>query len=136
MAIDKKHNQLSIENLSGERGGYSLFDKIEFHLQSGQFLLLKGENGSGKTTLLKMAAGLISFEKGDVIWNGRSISKNRYRYFSESLYLGHLNGLKDDLSALENLQTYSRISGYKISNKEAHEALLFFGLKKQKKPTS
>ena len=128
MEMDKKHNQLAIENLSGERGDYLLFENIGLELQSGQLLFLKGKNGSGKTTLLKMIAGLISIERGDIVWNGRSIKKNQSRFFSESLYIGHLNGLKDDLSAIENLTISSNISGHKLNNKEACKALNFFGL--------
>jgi heme exporter protein A len=38
-----------------------------------------------------------------VTWNGREIRKEREEYQHELLYLGHLNGLKDDLTPEENL---------------------------------
>ncbi|HQO16546.1 MAG TPA: heme ABC exporter ATP-binding protein CcmA, partial [Methylotenera sp.] len=43
-------------------------------------------------------------------------------------YLGHLNGLKDDLTALENLQTNARMAGIEASEQAAMAALTAIGI--------
>ncbi len=57
-------------------------------------LLVEGHNGSGKTTLLKTLAGLREPDAGTVLWEQPQ----------PIVWLGHSNGIKDDLTALENLQ--------------------------------
>lgn len=81
-----------------------LFKKQSFHLQSGQLLLVEGRNGSGKTTLLKTLATLRLQDKGDIQWCGTPIQKLGSLYLENFSWLGHHNGIKDDLTAFENLR--------------------------------
>lgn len=48
-------------------------DGVSFTLTSGDFLALYGPSGSGKTTLLMLAAGLLSPERGQVLFEERDI---------------------------------------------------------------
>jgi len=62
------------------------------------------ENGSGKTSLLRIIAGLSPAESGSVSWNDGNIRALGEDYLRDLLFLGHSNGLKDDLSPVENLR--------------------------------
>jgi len=53
-------NKLSAQNLSCERNDNLLFEQINFSLQSGEILQIKGINGSGKSSLLRILCGLAS----------------------------------------------------------------------------
>jgi len=86
------------------RGHRTLFEKLDFTLAPGYVLLVEGDNGSGKTSLLKMLAGLRAPDHGDILWNGTSIRTLGADYRSQLLWLGHANGLKEDLTAAENLR--------------------------------
>ncbi len=111
------------------RGDRELFTDLNFSLQNGQLLHLKGHNGSGKTTLMRILAGLLHSEDGEIRWNGELITKARQEYHQELLYLGHLNGLKGDLSAVENLRIDAAISGQSLSEQQAWQVLTDIGLR-------
>ena len=111
------------------RGDRKLFSGLNFSLQNGQLLHLKGHNGSGKTTLMRILAGLLHSEDGEIRWNAEPITKARQEYHQELLYLGHLNGLKGDLSAVENLRIDAAITGQAISEEQAWQVLTDIGLR-------
>ena len=103
---------LSAYELRCVRGERCLFDGIGFSLSAGQCLHLLGSNGSGKTSLLRIIAGINRPQSGDVQWRASSIfddTANRQKYFSAVAYLGHKDGLKDELTATENLSFYRRL---------------------------
>lgn len=111
------------------RGDRRLFDGLSFSLQSGQLLYLKGHNGSGKTTLLRTLAGLLHAEEGEIRWNGNPLRRARQEYHADLLYLGHLNGLKGDLSAVENLRIDAALRGTPMDESQAWQTLADVGLR-------
>ena len=129
MTDQQQKNRLEVSRLCGTRGDRLLFEAVDFSLQNGQLLHLKGRNGSGKTTMMRILAGLLHAERGDILWNGESIKKARQTFHAELLYLGHLNGLKGDLSAVENLRTDAAISGQNLDEKQAWQVLTDIGLR-------
>jgi len=58
----------------------------------------------GKTTLLRALCGLMPLEEGRIRWRGADIAADPGAYHSDLAYVGHDNGLKGDLTALENLR--------------------------------
>lgn len=58
---------VSINNLSIQFGGESLFDHISFIINDKDRIGLVGKNGAGKSTLLKIIKGLQKADEGDVI---------------------------------------------------------------------
>lgn len=129
MQTGSLNNQLEVSDLGGMRGDRRLFDKLHFSLGGGDLLHLKGHNGSGKTTLLRILAGLLHAESGEIRWNGRSIRRARQEYHANLLYLGHLNGLKGDLSAIENLRIDAAIRGQSLGLEKAWQVLTDIGLR-------
>jgi heme exporter protein A len=119
---------LEVVNLSCVRGDRCLIDDLEFTLSDGELLYVHGHNGSGKTTLLRTLCGLILPESGEIRWNGANIRSLREEFSKDILYLGHLNGIKGDLTALENLRFSSVLDGYEVSESQAWEALGRLGL--------
>src|SRR6185295_8244169 len=92
---------------------------------------LRGPNGSGKTSLLRILCGLATPAAGEVGWNGQSIRKLGEEYFASVAYLGHQNGVKDELTAIENLRVSSAVSGTPIDKNRAQEILTRVGLSPQ-----
>jgi len=81
-----------------------LFDQLNITLNDGQILLVEGQNGSGKTSLLRILTGLNLPESGDVLWQGSPISEVGSEYYEQVNYVGHHDGIKRDLTCLENLR--------------------------------
>jgi heme exporter protein A len=120
---------LEISNLACSRGDHRLFSGLSFKLDFGQIMQVQGANGSGKTSLLRTLCGFITPDEGDIIWRGENIRELDEEYYAEMMYLGHLNAIKDELSALENLLISAGLSGVELKEKEAMTALRRMGLR-------
>ena len=121
-------SQLQAIALSCERGGRPLFAPQSFTLSPGQAMQIEGDNGSGKTSLLRMVCGLAPTASGEVRWDGQAISEVRHAFSRDLLYLGHSLGLKDELSAVENLRVASVLAGHPVGHEQALQALQAQGL--------
>lgn len=121
-------SQLQVIALSCERGGRPLFAPQSFTLSPGQAMQIEGDNGSGKTSLLRMVCGLAPTASGEVRWGGQAIAEVRHAFLRDLLYLGHNLGLKDELSAVENLRAALVLAGHPVSDEQALQALQALGL--------
>lgn len=119
---------LFAQDLACLRGERLLFKKVGFELKAGGLLYVLGENGSGKSSLLRLLCGLLMPEQGAVFWHGQDIKQDSETYLSDLLYLGHLNGLKDDLTALENLQVSAQLVGDLVDEQKMLLALNAIGI--------
>lgn len=120
---------LEISNLACSRGDHRLFSGLSFTLHPGQIMQVQGANGSGKTSLLRTLCGFLMPDEGDIIWRGKNVRELDENYYAELLYLGHLNAIKDELNALENLRILAGLSGVEIEEKDAVSALRRMGLR-------
>ena len=100
-----------------------LFADLEFELVNGGLLHINGANGSGKTSLLRILCGLLQPAAGAVEWNGMPIRSLGEEFHGHLAYLGHLNAVKDELNASENLAYAARLGGLACSPREILEAL-------------
>ena len=119
---------LQVQYASVERAGRQLFAPVSFELQASQAMHLQGDNGSGKTSLLRGLCGLSPLSQGQVLWDGQPVQEVREGFLRDVFYLGHALGLKDELSALENLQTTAAMAGQVLHLQEAEQALAAQGM--------
>ena len=101
---------------------------MNFAASPGTFIQLTGPNGSGKTSLLRILCGLLAPAEGEVKWNGANIRALAEDYFTSVTYLGHRHGVKDELSAVENLRISNALNGLEISIEHARSVLVQMGL--------
>ena len=94
----------------------------------GTLLQLTGANGSGKTSLLRIIAGLMMPARGEIRWQGTRIQSLAEEYSRSITYIGHRNGVKEELSSLENLCIASGLAGAELSREDARQALKQIGL--------
>lgn len=105
---------------------------MNLSFEAGTLYAIVGESGAGKTTLLSMLSGLTKPTMGEIIYNGKDISKlNPYAYRSK--YVGVIfqsYNLLPHLNAVENVILSMDVSGKKIPNKrqKAQELLRSVGL--------
>jgi len=95
---------LEAREINAWRGDRHILRDVSFSVRSGEFLKITGPNGVGKTTLLRVVCGLLPAESGSVAWRGKTIIGASEEFHTDMIYLGHLNSLKADLTARENLR--------------------------------
>ena len=95
--------RLEAHALECVRDDRTLFSNLGFRLERGQALILEGRNGSGKTSLLRILCGIRLPDAGTVTWGETDISKLGPDYHVHTAYVGHRDGIKLDLTPLENL---------------------------------
>ncbi|MGI9296613.1 MAG: cytochrome c biogenesis heme-transporting ATPase CcmA [Gammaproteobacteria bacterium] len=91
---------MEAKHLSLER----LWTNLSFVLRPGGMLQITGANGAGKSSLLAVLCGLAAPDRGEVSWRRQNIRDAAEDYFSDLIYVGHKNGIKEDMTPLENLR--------------------------------
>ncbi len=119
---------LEVVELECRRGDRLLFSGLSFTLEPGTLLHVRGRNGSGKTTLLRTLCGLLTPDGGDILWNGENVRRLGEDFHRETLYFGHLNGIKSDLTACENLTVSAILDGDRAQESDILAALDRMGL--------
>lgn len=125
-------NQVSKKYKSGQ-SEILANDRISFDLDEGKLLIIVGASGAGKTTLLNIIGGMEQATSGDIIIDGKNLSKldendlTKYRRDDVGFVFQHYN-LIPNLTALENVELASEISKDSLS---ADEILDQVGLSKR-----
>jgi heme exporter protein A len=119
---------LEAVNLTCERGERLLFSRRSFSAENGTLLRVAGPNGTGKTSLLRIMCGLLEPTAGEIRWKGGNIRRLREEYWKDLVYIGHLNGVKDDLTVRENLRVSVRVAGRHADEAQLARALEAVGL--------
>ena len=91
---------LNLKGISVEKNDVCILEDINLEIKQGDFLNIYGSNGAGKTTLLKLLSGLTEPSAGEIKFNNDD-------FMDKVFILGHKNGIKLNLTVLENLQFIS-----------------------------
>lgn len=66
---------LELKNINFKRDNKDILKNINLKLEDSKFYCITGPNGSGKSTLVKIIMGLITLDSGQIILNGKDITK-------------------------------------------------------------
>lgn len=112
-----------------------IFNKFNFEVETGEFLVIMGPSGSGKTSLLNLIAGFLNPIKGKIFFENRELNKlsnyERAKFRNEQIsMIFQFFNLIPELNARDNIALPLRISGYgsQISRTLACEKLVEVGL--------
>ena len=95
---------IKIKNVSKSYGEKKAVNKVSFDVNGGEIFGFIGHNGAGKTTLIKMICGILDFEEGDILINGKSIKKEPLACKKELAYV------PDDPELYENMKAIDYIN--------------------------
>ena len=116
--INSASSLISADKLTCIREDRILFEALDVDINAGDIVQIEGPNGAGKTSLLRILAGLSEPYEGKVYFNGKLINKNRELFHQNLLYLGHLPGVKGEMSAQENLSFNLSLHGLDCESAE------------------
>ncbi|CAM1659225.1 ABC transporter ATP-binding protein [Streptococcus oralis subsp. tigurinus] len=119
---------IELQHIWKQFGSRIIFSDLNLNFQSGMVYALIGDSGCGKTTLLNMLAKLETFDKGEIIYKGKSLTslKNEEFYRNELGYLFQNFGLLESQTIRENLEL--GLIGKKQNKKQEKERLLLQAL--------
>lgn len=119
---------IELQHIWKQFGSRVIFSDLNLNFQSGMVYALIGDSGCGKTTLLNMLAKLETFDKGEIVYKGKSLTslKNEEFYRNELGYLFQNFGLLESQTIRENLEL--GLIGKKQNKKQEKERLLLQAL--------
>ncbi|KIS03800.1 sugar ABC transporter ATP-binding protein [Paucilactobacillus wasatchensis] len=68
--------QIELKNISKAFGPNKVLRGVDFSIQSGEVHALMGENGAGKSTLMNILTGLLDFDGGNILVDGKETRFN------------------------------------------------------------
>ncbi len=101
---------LEIQNLTKNYGKKIALNDISYKFDTGVYGLL-GPNGSGKSTIMNIIADVIPMSRGNIIYEGKQISKLGETYRECIGYLPQNCGLINNFSAYDNLKYFALLRG-------------------------
>src|SRR5215469_17382653 len=107
---------VEVQNLTCERAGRRVFRNLGFAVASGQVLTLEGPNGAGKSSALRILAGLLAPAAGEIRMQmsaGYAVTDAEERGKLTG-WIGHTDGVKAQLSVLENALFFAALYGARI----------------------
>jgi len=119
---------IELQHIWKQFGSRIIFSDLNLNFQSGMVYALIGDSGCGKTTLLNMLAKLETFDKGEIVYKGKTLTslKNEEFYRNELGYLFQNFGLLESQTIRENLEL--GLIGKKKNKKQEKERLLLQAL--------
>jgi len=119
---------LEVSDLACARGEHQLFANLSFALSAGECCRCKGRMAAARLLCYAPCAVSFSRSRRDTL-QGQNIRELDEEYRADLIYLGHLNAIKDELNALENLRISCALSGSAVSDSAAISALRRMGLR-------
>lgn len=102
-------------------GNKKAVDDLSLHICPGEIYGFIGHNGAGKTTTLKSVVGILQFEFGEILIDGKSIVKNPLECKREIAYIPDNPDLYDYMTGIKYLNFVSDIYG--INEKDRNELI-------------
>ncbi|SHJ72947.1 ABC transporter ATP-binding protein [Parasporobacterium paucivorans] len=117
--MDDNNVIFECRGLTKKYGSFEALSDVNLKLEKGRIVGLLGPNGSGKSTLIKLANGLLSPTRGEVLVSGMEIGTETKRivsYLPEKTYLNNWMKVREIIDYFEDFYT-------DFSRERAHELL-------------
>ena len=114
---------IEIKNLTKIYGGVKkAVDNISFTVNDGEIFGFIGHNGAGKTTTIKCIVGILQFEEGDILINGKSIKETEIECKSLMAYVPDNPDLYENMKAINFINFICDM--YEVSEEDRKERIL------------
>ncbi|MFA5296891.1 MAG: ABC transporter ATP-binding protein [Lutibacter sp.] len=116
---------IKFKNLHKRFGKLVVLDGLDLEISKGGIFAILGPNGSGKTTLIKCLLGMVIPNKGEIIFENKSVL-GQWTYRNNLNYLPQIANFPPNLTVIELIKMVKNLRP-KVSNEQ--ELIEIFGLK-------
>ena len=109
---------LQINYLTKTYGDKKAVDDLSLHIQPGEIYGFIGHNGAGKTTTIKSCCGILQFDSGEILIDGKSISKDPLGCKSVLAYIPDNPDLYEFMSGIQFLNFVADIFGVSVADRQ------------------
>ncbi len=88
---------IALQNISKSFGKIPVLKSVNLTFNKGECIALIGPNGCGKTTLIKTILGMVLADKGEILFDGKSISKE-HAYRSRIGYMPQIGRYPENMT--------------------------------------
>lgn len=93
---------IEIKNVSKTYNGTKkTLENITFNVNDGEIFAFIGRNGAGKTTMIKLIVGILDFESGEILINGKSIKESPIECKKDIAYVPDNPDLYENMKAID-----------------------------------
>ncbi|MGP6139154.1 MULTISPECIES: ABC transporter ATP-binding protein [unclassified Jeotgalibaca] len=104
---------LEVKQLYKSFGSLKAVDDVSFTIHDGEIMGMIGQNGAGKTTTFRLILDFLTPDSGEVLWNGKPLTKDDYNVIG---YLPEERGLYPRVSIEEQLVYFAQLRGMSKSD--------------------
>lgn len=99
-------------------GDYMALKNLNLTIDKGEVFCLLGQNGAGKTTTINIFLGFIGPSSGKALINGQEVKHGHSTTNRYTAYIPEVVMLYGNLTAVENIDFFTRIAGFSYPKKE------------------
>lgn len=116
---------LRIEHFTKTYGEKKAVDDLSLHIALGEIFGFIGHNDAGKTTTLKACCGILRFDRGEILIDGKSIRTDPIGCKRELAYVPDNPDLYEFLTGIQYLNFVADIYG--VSGPDRRERIRYYG---------
>lgn len=116
---------LRIQHFTKTYGSKTAVDDLSLHIAPGEICGFIGHNGAGKTTTLKACCGILTFDKGEIFVDGKSIQTDPLACKQQLAYIPDNPDLYDFLTGVQYLNFVADIYG--VSKRDRTQRISRYG---------
>ena len=109
---------LKIKNFTKKYDEKIAVDNLNLEINSGEIYGFIGHNGAGKTTTIKSVVGILDFDEGEILIDGKSIKEKPLECKKEIAYIPDNPDLYEYMSGIDYLNFVSDIYGVKSETRK------------------
>ena len=114
---------LEVKNLVKKYGEKTVVNDLSFKMEEPGVYALLGTNGAGKTTTIRIILGMLSYDSGEVLWNGETLNPMELNLG----YLAEERGLYPKFSLMDQLLYFAKLK--KVPKSLAKERIKYWAEK-------
>lgn len=105
-----------VKGIHKQYNNKTILHNISFEIPESNITVILGKNGAGKTTLIKLMLGMISADKGDILFKGEKLLDIGHSYYQNvSAVLESVDNVYPFLTGKQNIEYFIGLSKQSIS---------------------